>query len=104
MTLLEMLKVKGLKPVDVAMKLDCPTSNIYIWNKKGISQFNPHYDKLKELFPEIQPKDPDAKGTKRKKRTVKQIKHDGPEIQRITQPRKINTKSEYPKIKFKKKD
>lgn len=104
MTLLEMLKVKGLKPVDVAIMLDCPTSNIYIWNKYGISQFNPHYDNLKEIFPELTPKDPEATGTKRQKRTIKQIKQNGPEIQRITQPRTVNTKSEYPKVKFKKKD
>lgn len=104
MTLLEMLKAKGLKPVDVAIRLDCPTSNIYIWNKYGISQFNPHYDALKEIFPELEPKDPQAKGTKRKKRTIKQIKFDGPEIQRITQPKKVNTRPEYPTVKFKKKD
>lgn len=57
-SLLDIIKEKGLKPSDIAKQLDISTSQIYQWNKKGISQNNPHYYKLKEIIPEIIPKEP----------------------------------------------
>lgn len=103
-TLLEMIKEKGLRAVDVAIKLDCDTSHIYKWNKDGISHDNPYFDDLKKMFPELKSKGPNKSGRKGVKRQIKQIKENGIEIPRITQPQKVNPKPEYPKVIFKKKD
>lgn len=41
---------------ELANTLDVSTSQIYKWNREGISKYNPHFKKIKEIFPEIQPK------------------------------------------------
>ena len=41
---------------ELANILDVSVSQIYKWNREGISKYNPHYKKLKEILPEIQPK------------------------------------------------
>lgn len=103
-SLLEMIQEKGLRAVDVARKLNCDTSQIYKWNKNGISQDNPYFDELKEMFPELKSKGPNKSGRKGVKRQIKQINEDGLEIPRITQPKEVKTNPEYPKVIFKKKD
>lgn len=57
MTLLEIIKKHNMKPGDIAIQLGINTGQIYQWNKKGILKSNPHYKKLKEILPEVIPKD-----------------------------------------------
>lgn len=54
---MELIKKQGLSTIDLAKKLDVSTAQIYQWNKNGISVKNKHYKKLKELIPELKPKE-----------------------------------------------
>lgn len=52
-----LLRRNGWTPADLAKKLDISVSQIYNWNRNGISRHNPHFRKLKQILPEIQPKE-----------------------------------------------
>ena len=54
---MEILKICGMTPATLAQKLDVNTGQVYKWNKQGISKHNPHFKKLKEILPEVQPKE-----------------------------------------------
>ena len=56
-TLLTLMKTKDITPAEISKQLDISVAQIYRWNKEGISQHNPHFYKLKEIIPEIQPKE-----------------------------------------------
>jgi hypothetical protein len=56
-TLLTLIKKRDTTPAEISKQLDISVAQIYQWNKKGISQHNPHFYKLKEIIPEIQPKE-----------------------------------------------
>lgn len=53
MTLLEQLQSKGISVSDCANHLGVATSQIYRWNRLGISLNNPHLNKLGELLGEL---------------------------------------------------
>jgi len=55
--LLTIMKIHDITVNELATKLDVATSQIYRWNKKGISQHNPHFKQLKEILPEVKPKE-----------------------------------------------
>lgn len=57
MTILEIIRKNGLTITDIAKELDISVSQIYYWNKKGISANNKHYFKLKQLLPQVIPKE-----------------------------------------------
>ncbi len=57
MTILKLMKQRQLTIADISNKLDISASQIYYWNKHGISKNNKHFYKLKELIPEIVPKE-----------------------------------------------
>lgn len=54
---MELMKIHGLTVADLAKALDISISQVYTWNRKGISKHNPHFKKLKQLIPEVQPKE-----------------------------------------------
>lgn len=56
-TILDIMKQTNLTVTDLAKKLQISTSQIHRWNRNGISKNNPHFYKLKEILPEIQPKE-----------------------------------------------
>lgn len=56
-TFLEMIQKQGLSIAELAKELDVSVSQIYYWNKKGISANNKHYFKLKQLVPQVIPKE-----------------------------------------------
>ena len=47
----------GMTISQLAKVLDVSVSQIYNWNRNGISKHNPHFRKLKEILPEVQPKE-----------------------------------------------
>ena len=47
---------RNLTVRDLADILDVSVSQIYKWDREGISKYNPHYTKLKTILPEVQPK------------------------------------------------
>lgn len=57
MTILEIIQKHGTTITDIAKELDVSVTQIYYWNRKGISANNKHYFKLKQLLPEIIPKE-----------------------------------------------
>lgn len=54
----EIMKMRNITVKELASTLDVSTSQIYKWNREGISRHNPHFYKLKEILPEVQPKEP----------------------------------------------
>lgn len=56
MNILELIKTNGLTVLEIAKELDVATSQIYYWNRNGISENNKHYLKLKKLLPQLEPK------------------------------------------------
>lgn len=57
MTLMDIIKKNEISPLQLAQKLDISVTQVYTWNRKGISKHNPHFYKLKEILPEVQPKE-----------------------------------------------
>ena len=55
------MKKRGITTVDLAKQLKINTGQIYYWNKHGILATNPHFKALKEIIPEIQPREPTTK-------------------------------------------
>jgi len=56
--IIQMIRQRGLAVTDIAKELDVATSQIYYWNKHGISKNNKHFEKLQKILPEIKPKEP----------------------------------------------
>ena len=57
MSILDMMKEKKISTSDLAKELDISVSQIYKWNKEGISRNNKYFNKLQELLPGLQPKE-----------------------------------------------
>ena len=53
MALLDLLKSKGISVSDCANHLGVATSQIYRWNRSGISLNNPHLNALGQLLGEL---------------------------------------------------
>ena len=100
-TLLTLLKEKGMKPVDLALILDVPVSNIYRWNKEGISEQSRYYEKIKKILPALEPNGKTQKIAK-KGAKPRQLHLTEVEFERVTRPKK-RYKPEYPKVIIKKK-
>jgi len=62
--LIYVLKQNKMKPGDLAKELGVSLSQIYKWDKEGISEDNPHWNEIHKRFPGIPPKQP--KLTKKK--------------------------------------
>ncbi len=52
------LKINNVKPSDLAKELDVSLTQIYKWDKEGISKDNPHWEEIHRKFPGIPPKEP----------------------------------------------
>ena len=57
MNLLDLMKSQGLTIIDLAKDLDVSVSQIYKWNREGISINCKHYRNLKRLIPQVTPKE-----------------------------------------------
>lgn len=106
--LLRLLDEKGISYIDVAKKLDISTAQLYRWNKNGISNNSKYYEKLKEIVPELKPKEPTLKkdgsldmrvNGARKKKTELHLT----ETDIKTPSEEKNRDSIFPKITFRKK-
>ena len=51
------MKTSQISIVDLSKKLDVSASQIYKWNREGISLNCKHYLQLKEILPELEPKE-----------------------------------------------
>ena len=105
--LLELIKSKGIKVTDVSRRLDIPPSRIYEWNKKGISEDNPHFSKLKEIIPEIQSTGKSKFAAKAGAKPKPALKlEDLPEVKitPISKDRPQKVYKDFPRVIFKKKD
>ena len=56
-TLLDLMKIHGKTVTDLAKELDVSASQIYKWNREGISINCKHYLHLKQLIPQVIPKE-----------------------------------------------
>lgn len=54
MTLLEIAKKHNLKAWQLANLCDVNITQIYKWNKNGISKDNPHWETLAYILPELE--------------------------------------------------
>ena len=52
--IIEEIKKANRTISDVAKELGISTSQIYRWNREGIKINNPHWKKIKEMFPNIE--------------------------------------------------
>ena len=57
MNLLDLMTNQGLSITDLAKELDVSVSQIYKWNREGISINCKHYLALKRLIPQVIPKE-----------------------------------------------
>ena len=57
MTILDMIRDQKLTVTEVAKRCNVAVSQIYTWNRQGISRHNPHFDTLQKLLPGVQPKE-----------------------------------------------
>lgn len=51
------MKIHGKTVIDLSKELDVSASQIYKWNREGISINCKHYLKLKEVIPQVIPKE-----------------------------------------------
>lgn len=58
MKIMEVLKKNGMTVGELANELDISATQIYLWNKNGISSNNRYFPKLQSMFPDLTPKDP----------------------------------------------
>ena len=58
MNLLGLMKMKNITKEELAKKLDISVTQIYKWNKHGISKNNRHFKKLQSILPEVKPREP----------------------------------------------
>ena len=104
-TLLEHMRCRKISTAQLAKLLDVSVSQIYTWNRKGISKNNKHFRKLKELIPEVQPKEEriTAKGEEDKRYKAgtkkKKLVLTDTDIPSYVEPEFES--SLFPKIKFK---
>jgi hypothetical protein len=52
------MKKRNITTAELAKRLDVSVPQIYKWNRAGIDSENKHFHKLKEIIPEVQPKEP----------------------------------------------
>ena len=57
MNLLDLMKKHRISTIDLSKLLDVNVSQIYKWNREGISINCKHYLKLKQILPELEPKE-----------------------------------------------
>lgn len=98
-TLKELIFDKGLTVSELARMLDVQPSSIYIWNKEGIYETNPHYSALKKIIPEIESKGKGKHITRKK--PVEPLDLDSlPEVTlpSISSDRPVKTRRDYPKV------
>ena len=99
MKLLEIARLHNLKAYQLANYLDVHISQIYKWNKEGIYEDNPHFQKLKEVLPELDSLGSNKKcnrGRKKKNMTLKEST-----LKEVQKEQK--RKSDYPTIIIRKK-
>ena len=58
MTLIEIIKKHNMTVSEVTRKLGTNSKQVYRWNKDGILKSNKYYPILKEMFPELEGKEP----------------------------------------------
>ena len=51
------MKMSGISTIDLSKTLDVSVSQIYKWNREGISINCKHYLALKKILPELEPKE-----------------------------------------------
>lgn len=99
--LVDIIKSKGFKVAEIARLIDVSPARIYEWNKRGISEDNPHFKDLKQIIPEVESsgKSKYAGWSRRKPKELVLYDTDF-KIQK--RPQRVH--KDYPKIIFKKKE
>ena len=57
MNLLDLMKQHRISMTDLSKQLDISVSQIYKWNREGISLNCKHYLAIKQILPELEPKE-----------------------------------------------
>ena len=96
-----------MKVTDVSRRIDVSPARIYEWDKKGISEDNPHFNDLKAIIPEIQSTGKSKFAAKAGAKPKPALKlEDLPEVELtpISKDRPHNVYKDFPRVIFKKKD
>ena len=54
---MDLMEAQNITIQDLAKKLDIATSQVYYWNRNGISKNNKHFPELQRILPGIIPKE-----------------------------------------------
>ena len=105
--LIELLKINNISITDFAKELGVSVTQIRRWDKNGILETNPHWNKLHCKFPSLKPKPSriTKKGTNDKRGRdghKKQLKLTDTSLPSYVEPEFKS--SRFPNIKFIKKD
>lgn len=103
-SLINLIKEKGMRVADLAKIINVSPARIYEWNKKGISEDNPHFDDLKKIIPEVESTGPSKFSAKagRKPKTELKLYDTDFKLEPSTQPKRKYT--DFPRVIFKKRD
>lgn len=107
MKLMNLLEKHHITVTDIAKQCDVATSQIYYWNKHGISKHNPHFETLKQIIPELKAKEITIKQNgeedRRYKSGRKQNELKLSNTDTLHKQTKVPTSTLFPKISIKKK-
>ena len=99
--IIKLIKANGYKPYEIAEQLGIAVTQLYKWEKEGISEKNRYYPALKLMFPELEPTK--LHKTKRYNSGRKPAELNLTETDIPVPPEERPRPSEFPKVKFRKK-
>ena len=100
MSLIEIIKQHGYTVSEITKILGTNSKQIYRWNKEGILKSNQYYPILKEMFPELEGKEPKNNHASKSGPKPKEVHLTDTDIS--PPPEEIPTSSPFPKIKWNK--